>query len=216
MNALGSLIAEGRGAVPPKFLTDMTVNRVLTRERFEIGGEFLDPRGGLDVFDTDDALYVIVYDPWDEAYLGSARLIPTTGPNLLRDAAPYLLEFGERIESPEIWELSRICAMTNQHSGEGRGRAVEAVVGELLAVALEVAGRAGVSQIVCVADDTTFEMLNRIGCAPKAVSKPAISPGIAPHVALIEVGELPLQRIRKAARVEGAVVGFGRRLRENG
>ena len=113
----------------------MIVNRVLTRGNFKIGDEFLDDDGGLDAFDNDAARYIIVYDKADGGYLGSARLLPTVGPNMLRDAVPYLLEFGETVESPGVWELSRICTMTNGRAGEGRRPDVDAVVGELVATA---------------------------------------------------------------------------------
>ncbi len=202
---------EGRSAVPRQFLIDMTVNRALAREDFEIGEEFFDNRDGLDAFDNDDAFYVIVFDKWDETYLGSARLIPTTRPHLLRDAVPYLLDFGKTLEGPSIWELSRICAMSNRRTGAGQDRSIDLVVGELLDAAVEVARSAGISQIVCVASDSTFDILERTGCAPKLMPRPATSASWAPHIVLLDVGEIPLKRIQRRTRTKGEVVAFGRR-----
>jgi N-acyl-L-homoserine lactone synthetase len=214
VRALGNIVAEGRGAVPQQFLTDMTVNRVLTRGSLEIGEEFLDDGCGLDVFDNNDARYVIVYDRADGAYLGSARLLPTVGPNMLRDAVPYLLEFGETVVSPGVWELSRICTMTNGRAAEGRRHDVDAVVGELVAAAIEAAVDAGVRQVVCVADDSTFDILERVGCLPRLLRRPELGPNRAPHVALLDVSELSLRRILKIARSHSAAIPFGRKFSE--
>jgi N-acyl-L-homoserine lactone synthetase len=38
-----------------------------------------------DVFDDENPLYLISVDPYTGAYWGSLRLLPTTGPNMLRD-----------------------------------------------------------------------------------------------------------------------------------
>jgi len=69
---------------------------------------------------------------------------------------------------------------------------VDAVVGELVAAAIEAAIDAGVRQIVCVADDPTVDILERVGCLPRLMPRPAHGPNRAPHVALLDVGELSL------------------------
>jgi acyl homoserine lactone synthase len=61
-----------------------------------------------DRFDDLDPLYLVSVDPMTERYWGSLRLLPTTGPNMLRDVFPRLLEEGEVIESATIWESLRI------------------------------------------------------------------------------------------------------------
>jgi N-acyl-L-homoserine lactone synthetase len=61
-----------------------------------------------DLFDDANPLYLVSVDPDTEEYWGSLRLLPTTGPNMLRDVFPHLLD-GEYIESATIWESSRIC-----------------------------------------------------------------------------------------------------------
>lgn len=208
MNVLGRIIVKGRSAVPRQFLIDMTVSRALAREDFEIGEEFFNNHDGLDAFDNDDALYVIVFDKRDETYLGSVRLISTTRPHLLHDAAPYLLGFGKTLEGPGIWELSRLCTMSNRRTDAGRERSIDLVVGELLDGAVEVAHGAGVTQIVCVASNSMFDILERIGCVPRLMPRPAIGTRWAPHVVLLDVGEIPLQRIRKTTRNRGEVVAL--------
>jgi acyl homoserine lactone synthase len=57
-----------------------------------------------DSFDDANPLYLVSVDPDTERYWGSLRLLPTTGPNMLRDVFPQLLDEGEIIESATIWE----------------------------------------------------------------------------------------------------------------
>ena len=61
-----------------------------------------------DMFDDANPLYLVSVDPDTEEYWGSLRLLPTTGPNMLRDVFPQLLD-GDTVESATIWESSRIC-----------------------------------------------------------------------------------------------------------
>ena len=56
-----------------------------------------------DVFDDHNPLYVVSADPVTEEYWASIRLLPTTGPNMLRDVFSCLLDDGEVIESATIW-----------------------------------------------------------------------------------------------------------------
>ena len=57
-----------------------------------------------DRFDDLNPLYLVSVDPETEEYWGSLRLLPTTGPNMLRDVFPQLLGEGEQIVDATIWE----------------------------------------------------------------------------------------------------------------
>jgi len=84
-----------------------------------------------DIFDDENPLYLVSVDPDTEEYWGSLRLLPTIGPNMLRDVFPQLLD-GDYIESATIWESSRICAAAVAGQPErSRGR-VNYVLSELI------------------------------------------------------------------------------------
>jgi N-acyl-L-homoserine lactone synthetase len=99
------------------------------------------------------------------AYRGSLRLLPTTGPNMLRDVFPQLLEtetrgeYGEHyhslgyVESATIWESSRICVAP--HSSPD-------VLRELIIGIGMVCQRAGLTQIVTVVDARMYRILRMI------------------------------------------------------
>ncbi len=57
-----------------------------------------------DRFDDANPLYLVSVDPDTEEYWGSLRLLPTTGPNMLRDVFAQLLD-GDFIESATICKV---------------------------------------------------------------------------------------------------------------
>src|SRR5574337_1617620 len=84
-----------------------------------------------DRFDDLNPLYLVSVDPETEGYWGSLRLLPTTGPNMLRDVFPQLLDDNGHVESATIWESSRICAIDVEGQPDrGRG-GVNYVLSEL-------------------------------------------------------------------------------------
>ena len=125
-----------------------------------------------DRFDDLNPLYLVSVDPDTEQYWGSLRLLPTTGPNMLRDVFPELLEDGEIVESSTIWESSRICAVSAKGQ-PGRGHnGVNYVLNELVAGIGEVALIAGLTQIVSVFDARIYRVLKAVGCEPEIIGRP--------------------------------------------
>ncbi|MFZ0604761.1 MAG: acyl-homoserine-lactone synthase, partial [Roseiarcus sp.] len=123
-----------------------------------------------DAFDDANPLYLVSVDPDTEEYWGSLRLLPTTGPNMLRDVFPQLLD-GGYIESATIWESSRICAAAAPGQPE-RSKSVNYVLSELILGIGEVAVAAGLTQVVSVFDTRIFRVLKAAGCNPQIIGTP--------------------------------------------
>ena len=136
------------GSYAPKFPKEMDAmfrNRALTFSE-RLGWDVAVNDGHeRDVFDDANPLYLISVDPETNEYWGSLRLLPTTGPNMLRDIFPYLLGEGEFIESATIWESSRICAVSAEGQPDRSRNGVNLALGELLAGIGEVAIIAGLN-----------------------------------------------------------------------
>ena len=128
-----------------------------------------------DMFDDANPLYLISVDPHTNEYWGSLRLLPTTGPNMLRDVFPFLLSEGEYIESATIWETSRICAVSAEGQPERSKNGVSLALGELIAGIGEVAIIAGLTQIVAVFDARIYRILKAAGCDPQIIGRLAES-----------------------------------------
>jgi acyl homoserine lactone synthase len=162
-----------------------------------------------DAFDDANPLYLVSVDPDTEEYWGSLRLLPTTGPNMLRDVFPQLLD-GEYIESATIWESSRICGTAVAGQPE-RSRRINYVLSELILGIGEVAVAAGLTQIVSVFDARIFRVLKAAGCNPQIIGTPQRIGGVMCYAGLFDTGEAPLQAFRAVAGVQHSVLAPGAR-----
>jgi len=159
-----------------------------------------------DRFDDLNPLYLVSVDPVTDRYRGSLRLLPTTGPNMLRDVFPQLLEDGDVVESATIWEASRICAIASPgQSARGKGGA-HAVLGELIAGIGEVGVIAGLTQIVAVFDERLMRILKAVGCPPQIIGKPQLIGGTMSYAALFDTSEDILAAFCASLGIDGRVL----------
>jgi N-acyl-L-homoserine lactone synthetase len=159
-----------------------------------------------DEFDDANPIYLVSVDPYTNKYWGSMRLLPTTGPNMLRDVFPFLLEDGDVVESATIWEGSRICAVATEGQPERTRNGVNLAVGELLAGGGEIAIAAGLTQLVCVCDVRMYRVFRAAGCNPQIVGKPRRIDRTMSFAVLFDVGEGPLRAIQNACGIGGSVL----------
>jgi acyl homoserine lactone synthase len=162
-----------------------------------------------DRFDELDPVYLVSVDPRTGQYWGSLRLLPTTGPNMLRDVFPQLLEEGEVVESATIWESSRICA-ASQHARPDRSRnGVAYVLNELIAGIGEVALMAGLTQIVSVFDARIYRILKACGCEPQIVGRPQRIGEVMAYAGLFEPDPARLAAFRAELGMGDSVLAPG-------
>ena len=159
-----------------------------------------------DAFDDANPLYLVSVDPDTEQYWGSLRLLPTTGPNMLRDVFPYLLGEGQVIESATIWEISRICAVDVEGQPERSKKGINLAFGELIAGIGEVALIAGLTQMAAVFDARFFRILKAAGCDPQIIGRPQRIGGTMSYAGLFDVGEGHLRAIRNTLGIEDSVL----------
>ena len=200
------LIEGSKASFYPKEMDAMFRNRALTFSQ-RLGWDVVVKDGyERDVFDDENPLYLVSVDPVTREYWGSLRLLPTTGPNMLRDVFPYLLGEGEYIESATIWESSRICAVCTEGQPERTRNGVNLALGELLAGIGEVALVAGLTQIVSVFDARIYRVLRAAGCNPQIIGRPCRIGGTMSYAGLFDVGESELQTLRSTLGIHGSVL----------
>jgi N-acyl-L-homoserine lactone synthetase len=159
-----------------------------------------------DRFDDENPLYLVSVDPRSGEYRGSLRLLPTTGPNMLRDVFPVLLDDEEVIESATIWECSRICAVGKDRQSERAKGGVNNVLAELLVGIGDVARLAGLTQIVAVFDARIFRILEAAGCKPEILGTPRRIGGTMSYAGLFDMNEAFQQSVRNGLGIEGSVL----------
>ena len=154
-------------------------------------------------FDDENPLYLVSVDPRSGEYRGSLRLLPTTGPNMLRDIFPVLLKDDEVIESATIWECSRICAAAKNTQPEHAGDGVNYVLAELLVAIGDVARLAGLTQIVAVFDARILRILEAAGCKPEILGNPRRIGGTMSYAGLFDMTETFQRAVRSGLGIEG-------------
>lgn len=204
------LIEESYASFFPKEMDAMFRNRAETFSE-RLGWEVMVKDGyERDRFDDANPLYLVSVDPDTEEYWGSLRLLPTTGPNMLRDVFPQLLD-GDYIESATIWECSRICAVAARGQPERNGGGVNYVRSELILGIGEVAVTAGLTQIAAVFDARILRVLRTAGCNPEIIGTPQQIGEIMSYAGLFDTGEGPLKAFRAATGIDHSVLAPGAR-----
>ncbi len=126
-------------------------------------------RLGWDVTVTGE-LEVDEYDALGPSYLlstdrygnlnGCVRLLPTTGPNMLRDIFPSFVTKGAVPRGERVWEASRFAANGNSTAAEA---GLSQTTYDLLIGVLEFGLSNGISTIACVVDVRMERVLRRAG-----------------------------------------------------
>ncbi len=158
----------------------------------------------IDQFDDCNPLYLLCLDE-HETVRGTARLLPTTGPNMLNDVFTVLLPEGQPVRSAVTWESSRfsvgyaaMCERTNNR--------LNRVTGELLIGIFDVGARAGLEFVVSVYDSMMARVLARAGCHADPLG-PAVRIGrTMTYAGLFEVGPEMLNNLREASGIYDDVI----------
>lgn len=159
----------------------------------------------IDHFDYLDPLYLLSIDEHTRRVRGCLRLLPTTGPNMLRDVFPELLPDGNVVESALIWESSRFCV--DHEIPDVRGHnALRYVTGELLAGAIDVGVQAGLSFIVSVFDARMLRILRSAQFPAEVIGEPRQIGVCKTYAGLFETSERVLANISDCFGFDGSVL----------
>jgi acyl homoserine lactone synthase len=116
-----------------------------------------------DKYDDEQPVYIVLTDEDQQQVLGSLRLLPTTGPTLLKDTFSDTLPDAVNLTAPTIWECTRLC-IDDQLVGERPENLMMASA--LLIEGLgEVALRSGIETILGVFEPLMLRVYRRIGCS---------------------------------------------------
>lgn len=123
-----------------------------------------------DWFDLIGPHYVIAHEHPAQA-LGCCRLLPTTGPNMLRDIFPYLLRDTAAPHSPDVWEVSRF-AVAPEAGGGGGGFGFGAIAAGMLAEMFRFAETRDVEALVGVTSTPVERLLRHLGLRVERLGPP--------------------------------------------
>jgi acyl homoserine lactone synthase len=158
-----------------------------------------------DEFDRCDPLYLLSVDPETGLSRGSLRLLPTSGPTMLKSVFNELFDEPVDVSSPLIWECTRFCthpSITDHLTPHG----VSSITAELLIGICEVALISGIEQIVGVFDERMVRIYRRGGWSPEVIARSNGAGHGEVSVGLWDVSEEALARMNQRAGLVGSVL----------
>jgi acyl homoserine lactone synthase len=158
----------------------------------------------IDSYDMLKPLYVLSMDDAGKTVLGSLRLLPTTGPNMLSDTFSELLPEGKPIRNPTIWESSRYCVDTEVAAHGEKG--LSHTTAELLLALCEIGIESGLTFIVTVIDLRMERILRRLNCMGERIGEPRQYGKVKALAGLWETTPEVLAQLRQASGIYHSVL----------
>ncbi|MCT9000578.1 MULTISPECIES: acyl-homoserine-lactone synthase [Chelativorans] len=162
----------------------------------------------IDRFDAEDPLYLLSLDDRTGALQGAVRLLPTTGPNMLRDVFPVLVPGGAPA-SPLIWESSRFAVNPATYNACERAEAnhvVNRTTIELLCGIVEVCQSAGIEHVVSVFDARMARIFRSIDCAFEVIGTPTRIGRTMTYAGVFDMSDDMRERLGDAGRLLSPVL----------
>ncbi|MET4121159.1 N-acyl-L-homoserine lactone synthetase [Bradyrhizobium sp. JR1.5] len=136
---------------------------------------------------------------------GCVRLLPSTGPTMLRDTFPILLDEQPAPRSDYIWESSRFALDVPPDASKASG-GLAAATYELFAGMVEFGLSIRLTEIVTVTDARMERILRRAGWPLRPIGKARPLGKTLAMAGYLEVSTDALERIRKAGHISGPVL----------
>ena len=136
------------------------------------------------------------------AVTGCVRLLPTTGPTMLRDTFAVLLDGGAAPASQLIWESSRF-GLDPDHSGPSASHGIAKATYELFAGMIEFGLSRGLTDIVTVTDVRMERILRRASWPLRRLGKPKAFGRSLAVAGYLEVSAGSLGRVRATGQLKG-------------
>ena len=156
-----------------------------------------------DRFDDLNPVYLL-YRGDDGTIGGCVRLLPTLGPNMLRDAFSILLDGAAAPAKPKIWESSRFSldVKSTKRSPVGLSPATH----ELFAGMIEFGLAWGLTHIVTVTDARVERILKRAGWLLQRLGAPHEIEDTLTVAGFLETSEKALTQVREIGGIASPVL----------
>ncbi len=197
--------------ITPEFCNALSEDvQAMQRLRYRVFKERL----GWDV-STENGMEVDTFDAHKPHYLllrgehgsvgGCVRMLPTAGPNMLRDVFPCLLDGSDAPSQSDIWESSRFAMDPAATSHNVKNGLAEGTY-ELFAGMIEFGLAKGLSHIVTVTDVRMERILRRAGWPLDRLGEPQMI-GITRAVAgFLAISDETLDVVRQNGGFDGPVL----------
>lgn len=180
------------------------------RQMHELRTEVFAKRLGWDVNVTPDGLEIDEFDSLASAHYILAkgpggtvdacwRLLPTLGPNMLRDVFPQLLHGQPAPAAADVWELSRFAVASERVSPEDSAGTYQIGFGELsvalMAESTRFARANGIARYVTVTTAAIERMLRKQGVNVHRLGPPVRIGAVLTLACFIEIDDMTLRAL---------------------
>jgi acyl homoserine lactone synthase len=131
----------------------------------------------IDKYDAMYNVYIVNTDDRSGQVTGGVRLMPTTGPILLREAWPHMLPHPDDFRAPNIWEATRFCVAQESNSTR-KGNFVNRATLALSLAVMDFGAANGITQVIGVCERKFFEMSGAYGAHAEVISAETDANGI--------------------------------------
>jgi N-acyl-L-homoserine lactone synthetase len=158
----------------------------------------------IDEFDALHPAYLI-QRARDNRVQGCVRLLPSTGPTMLRDTFPLLLDGAPAPTSPAIWESSRF-ALDLQAATPRAQNGLATETYELFGGMIEFGLSRQLTDIVTVTDARMERILRRAGWPLRRIGGPKMLGTTLAVAGYLEISAESLARVRGAGCLKGPIL----------
>ena len=154
-----------------------------------------------DQFDNDDAIYILAIE--DGQVVGGSRFVSTTKPHLLSDVFPMLADVRGVPRSPDIFEWTRLFAVSDQRDRRGE---TGNITGQVLCGGLEFLLGEEATAFTIVTEAYWLARTHRWGWTLSPLGMPALIDGQWLVASIVTVDQESLQATRRHHGIEGSVI----------
>ncbi|WP_230646845.1 acyl-homoserine-lactone synthase [Bradyrhizobium sp. Leaf401] len=157
----------------------------------------------VDQYDTFEPTYLLGLEQND--VVGCVRLLPTTGPNMLADTFPVLLDGNAAPKTARIWESSRFCVDTRSAPATAEHGLRKATL-LLFAAMIEWGQQHNLRAIATVTDLCMERILRRAGWHLDRLGMPRQIGSTKAVAGLLPITDEALGAIRAAGQIPGCAI----------
>ena len=158
----------------------------------------------IDSFDALGPTYFLAFDTNDRL-VGTTRLLPTSGPTMLRDVFPQLLDGRTLPASDDVWECSRFASECRAGTNATLGN-LNLITAELFAAMVEFCLEEEIIEVVVAYDVLIARLLKRVGCLPRWQGKGHRIENTIAIAGWFDATEELLANIRNLNGIQGSVI----------
>lgn len=154
----------------------------------------------VDQFDLPEAVYLLALDPLGQV-IGNWRLLPTTGPTMIRDVWPEFLDTLPMPYDHFSWEASRFAVESDQYDPKEGLKQVSQITGEMFCALTELCLLCGIERVFTLYDARIARLLRRLDCVPDATSAGLKIDDHITQIGVFTTNQAMLQRLQKSTGI---------------